>query len=157
MRAHGNEARLGRRFAIVICVAATGVMALGAQTAAAAPEVVKYRTQLTITMDRGFLYHGWVKSDSDRKPGYDPANAARNCMEGRRVTVFEQRPGADRRFATARSQFRPDRYGWGMWGMSGGPREDQGRVYAKVRREVHDDFVCRGDRSDTIRSSHPFS
>jgi hypothetical protein len=33
MRAHGNEGRLGRRFAIVIGVAATGVMALGAQTA----------------------------------------------------------------------------------------------------------------------------
>ena len=33
MRAHGNEARLGRRFAIVIGVAAAGVMALGAQTA----------------------------------------------------------------------------------------------------------------------------
>ena len=37
----------------MIGVAAAGVMALGAQTAAAAPEVVKYRTQLTITMDRG--------------------------------------------------------------------------------------------------------
>ena len=33
MRAHGNEARLARRFAIVIGVAAAGVMALGAQTA----------------------------------------------------------------------------------------------------------------------------
>ena len=33
MRAHGNEGRLGRRFAIVIGVAAAGVMALGAQTA----------------------------------------------------------------------------------------------------------------------------
>ena len=33
MRAHGNEGRLGKRFAIVIGVAAAGVMALGAQTA----------------------------------------------------------------------------------------------------------------------------
>ena len=33
MRAHGNEGRLGRRFAILIGVAAAGVMALGAQTA----------------------------------------------------------------------------------------------------------------------------
>ena len=44
MRAHGNEGRLGKRFAIVIGVAAAGVMALGAQTATAAPEVVKYHT-----------------------------------------------------------------------------------------------------------------
>ena len=33
MRARGNEGRLGRRFAIVIGLAAAGVMALGAQTA----------------------------------------------------------------------------------------------------------------------------
>ena len=33
MRANGNEGRLGKRFAIVIGVAAAGVMALGAQTA----------------------------------------------------------------------------------------------------------------------------
>jgi hypothetical protein len=50
---------MGKRFAIVIGVAAAGVMALGAQTATAAPDVVKYETKLTITTDRGFLYHGW--------------------------------------------------------------------------------------------------
>ena len=138
---------MSKRFAIVIGVAAAGVMALGPQTAAAAPEVVKYRTQLTITTDRGFLYHGWVRSDSDRKPGYDPVHAVRNCMEGRRVVLFKQRPGADRRITTMRSQFRPD-YGAGIWGMPRAPAHAQ--VYAKVRREVHDDFVCRGDRSDTI-------
>ena len=42
---------MGKRFAIVIGVA-TGVMALGAQTATAAPEVVKYDTRLTITLER---------------------------------------------------------------------------------------------------------
>ena len=47
---------MGKRFAIVIGVAAAGVMALGAQTAAAAPEVVKYGTELTITTDRGRLF-----------------------------------------------------------------------------------------------------
>jgi hypothetical protein len=36
MRAHGNEGRLGRRFAIVIGVAAAGVVALGAQMTTAA-------------------------------------------------------------------------------------------------------------------------
>jgi hypothetical protein len=39
---------MGKRFAIVIGVAVTGVMALGAHTTAAAPEVVEYRTHLTI-------------------------------------------------------------------------------------------------------------
>ena len=161
MRAQGNEGRLGRRFAIVIGVAATGVMALGAQTtaaapevvgaqtaAAAAPEVVKYRTRLLITTERGFLHHGRLLSDRDRNPGYDPAHAVRKCMEGRRVTVFKQRPGADRKLGTRRSRL--DR-GHGIWGAPRwvrGPRQAQ--VYAKVRREVHDDFVCRGDRSDTI-------
>ena len=53
MRAHGREDEMGKRFAIVIGVAATGVMALGAQTAAAAGEFVKYDTDLTITVDRG--------------------------------------------------------------------------------------------------------
>ena len=43
---------MGKRFAIVIGVAAAGVMALGAQTAAAAPDVVKYDTRLTITKDQ---------------------------------------------------------------------------------------------------------
>jgi hypothetical protein len=139
---------MGKRFAIVIGVAATGVMALGAQTATAAPELVKYRTQLTTTTERGFLHHGTVKSDRDRKPGYDPANAVRKCMEGRRVTVFKQRPGADRKLGTRRSRL--DR-GHGIWGA---PRWVKGaaraRVYAKVRREVHDEFVCGGDRSGTI-------
>ena len=46
--------KMGKRFAIVIGVAAAGVMALGTQTAAAGPAaVVKYDTRLTITNDRG--------------------------------------------------------------------------------------------------------
>jgi hypothetical protein len=78
---------MGRRFAIVIGAAAAGVMALGAQTAAA--EVVKYDTELTLTKEwqprgkewrprgkewrprgkewrpRG-LYHGWVIRSAPR-------------------------------------------------------------------------------------------
>ncbi len=49
-----------RTITIAIGVAAAGVMALGAQTAAA---VLKYDTRLTITTDGGGLYHGWVKSE----------------------------------------------------------------------------------------------
>jgi hypothetical protein len=146
---------MGKRFAIVIGVAAAGVMALGAQTAVAAPDVVKYDTKLTITTDRGFLYHGRVQSDRDRNPGYDPAKAVRECMEGRRVILFTKRPGADRKIDTLRSQFRPD-YGEGIWWMP--PHRHLHRVYAKVTRKVGDGFVCRADRSPTIkRSSHPRS
>ena len=66
-------------------------------------EVVTYRTLLTITTERGFLYHGWVQSDRDRNPVYDPATAVRKCMEGRRVALFKQLPGADRTLGTVRS------------------------------------------------------
>lgn len=120
----------------------------GDTTAAAPPEVVKYRTRLLITTERDFLHHGRLLSDRDRNPGYDPAHAVRKCMAGRRVTVFKQRPGADRKVGTRRSYLGR---GLGIWGA---PRfvkaPGQAQVYAKVRREVHDEFVCRGDRSDTI-------
>ena len=43
---------MGKRFAIVIGLAATGVMALGAQTGPAAPAVVEYNTKLTISHER---------------------------------------------------------------------------------------------------------
>jgi hypothetical protein len=145
----GAQDKMGKRFAIVIGVAAAGVMALGVQTAAAAPDVVKYDTKLTITTDRGFLYHGSVLSDRDRNSGYDPANAVTECMDGRRVILFKQRPGADRKLATLRSQFRAD-YGEGIWGMPRGPGMGHARVYAKVRPKVGDGFVCRADRSPTI-------
>ena len=119
------------------------------QTAAEAPDVVKYDTELTITTERGFLYHGSVLSDRDGNPGYDPAKAVRECMDGRRVILFKQRRGADRRLATLRSEFRPD-YGRGDWGMPRGPGMGHARVYAKVRPKVSDGFVCRADRSPTI-------
>jgi hypothetical protein len=152
MRAHTEgKGKMGKRFAIVIGVAAAGVMALSAQTAAAAPGVVKYDTELTINKDGGGLYHGSVMSDGDGNPGYDPANAVWKCMDARRVTLFKRRPGADRRLGTDRSGFRPD-YGLGIWGVeisqSGLLRD--GGVYAKVRPKVSDRYVCRADRSGTM-------
>ncbi len=145
---------MDKRFAIVIGVAAAGAMALGAQTATAAPEVVKYRTQLSITTDRGFIYHGWLVSYRDRNPRSD---LVRKCMEGRRVTVFEQRPGTDRELGTARTE--QVRHRRGYWGWFPRPAASPARVYAKVRREVHDEFVCRGDREayDPTRYGHPRS
>ncbi len=142
MRAQGNEGRLGRRFVIVIGVAAAGVIALGAQTAAA-PNVVKYDTKVTIAVDsepRGRLYYGEVRSK------------VRKCMEGRQVILFQVRPGPNRVLGTAvRTQ------------LEGGPEDDTprapwgpvqsyqgGDLYAKVQREGGDGFVCRDDRSETV-------
>ena len=88
---------MGKRFVIVIGVAAAGVMALGAQTATAAPDVVKYDTEVTITKDRDIVW-GQVESK------------VRNCHKLRRVVLFKQRPGADRKLRTVRSsahQFHP--------------------------------------------------
>lgn len=126
-----SRAVVGVVVAIVIGVAATGVIALGAQ--AAAPHVVKYDTKLTISSDRGFLYHGEVLSDP------------RKCMRGRRVILFERRPGADRRLGTDRSEFElRDRRGhWGLIEAHG----VRHRVYAKVTPKVRDRFVCRADRA----------
>ena len=80
---------MGKRFAIVIGVAAAGVMALGTQTAAALP---KYQTRVTIAKE-SCCYHGRVYSE------------VRKCLDGRKVVLFKQRPGADRRLGKARSHF----------------------------------------------------
>jgi hypothetical protein len=134
MKAHGRQARLGKRFAIAIGVAAIGVMALGAQTATAAPEIVKYDTKLTLRLHNHDRFIYWVQSER------------RKCERGRRVVLFQVRPGADRKVGTARSEHRS------------GPRRGEAVItarkggapawYAKVSREVHDEFVCGGDRSE---------
>src|SRR3954452_25627577 len=63
MRVHGRKGRMGKRFAILIGVAAAGVMALGTQTAAAAPDVVWYDTGWSLQgHPRDGAYHGSVKS-----------------------------------------------------------------------------------------------
>jgi hypothetical protein len=106
-----------------------------AQTAAA-PDVVKYDTELTIAEgSRGRLYHGRVLSQPE----------VRKCMEGRRVVLIKQRPGADRKLGTSRSQWGD---GEGHWRVV--IPQTGARVYVKVRPKVSDRFVCRADRSETI-------
>jgi hypothetical protein len=122
-----------KRFTIVVGVAAAGVMALGAQTAA--PQaVVKYDTKVTLRIhDRErFIY--WVESKGS------------TCERGRRVDLFEVRPGADRKLGTARSKYRSGHSADAVITAKGWGRDDV--VYAKVQREVHDEFVCGGDRSE---------
>ena len=123
---------MGKRFATLLGVAAAGVMARGAQTAAAAfAGVVKYDTTLSGHGEANRIYHGVVESEFQK------------CVPGRRVVVFRVRPGADRKVATDRS----DREGsWGVEKPRGG-----GRFYAKVRRKQNivsgDGYVCRADRA----------
>jgi hypothetical protein len=115
-----------KRFALVIGVAAVGVMALGAQTAAAAT----YNTRLTITGPEHALFHGHVTSGGGKK-----------CEVGRQVTLFKQRPGADRKLGAVRS----DRQA--SWGIRVPQAKTGWRVYTQVSPKVGDGFVCRADRS----------
>jgi hypothetical protein len=160
MRAHTKgKHEIRKRFAIVIGVAAVGVMALGAQTAAQtqaptppAPAVVEYDTTLVITTDAGVMYHGWLFSDRTE------------CTDRRKVILFEKLRGADRRLATTRSNLSGDPpVGWWPAGwvegergreMIKGPDPGHGRVYAKVKRAERAGYVCRGDRTP-IYDGHP--
>jgi hypothetical protein len=133
MRAHTKgKDKMGRRFAIVIGLAAAGVMAFGAQTAVAG--VVKYDTKLSGHGEANRIYHGEVKSK------------VRKCERKRLVVLFQVRPGADRKVGTDRS----DRDGSWLVERRGG-----GRFYAKVRRKQHivsgNGYVCRADRSCVSR------
>jgi hypothetical protein len=125
---------MAKRFAILIGVAATGVMALGAQTGAAASEgVVSYGTTLTIFKDQRTL-HGEVKSRGGWK-----------CRVGRKVILFKKRPGADRELGTDRSG--PGGGRSFFWEVKVKNREIRGPLYAKVTPKVGDGFVCRADTS----------
>jgi hypothetical protein len=116
-----------KRFAIVIGLAAAGVMALGVQTASAAT----YDTKVTITEVSGQLH---VFS------GRLNAQGGGKCEAGRVVTLFRQKPGADRKLGAVRS--RPG----GNWRLAIQAKPGW-RVYAKAMREVGDGFVCNSDRS----------
>ena len=124
-----------KRFAIVIGVAAAGAMALGAQTAAAVPT---YGTHLTITADRGPLFHGFV----DVRGGED----VRKCEVERRVVLFRQRPGPDAQLGTDRSE--PTNHHAGGWGVKVHRAQLGWRVYAKAEHKVRDRYVCAPARSE---------
>jgi hypothetical protein len=126
---------MSKRFAIVIGVAAAGVMALGAQTATALParctvsSPCSYGTHLTITADRGPLFHGFVLS------------GVRKCEVERRVVLFRQDRGADTRLGMALSD--------GGWGVRVRRAQLGWRVYAKARHKVRDRYVCFAGGSPT--------
>ncbi|HEY6652547.1 MAG TPA: hypothetical protein VI028_00325 [Solirubrobacterales bacterium] len=122
-----------KRFAILFCVAATGVMALGAQMGAQVPDVVSYGTKVTILKDQRTL-HGRVRSEGGSK-----------CRVGREVILFRKRPGPDRKLGADRSG--PGHGPAFFWAVKVKNREIKGPLYAKVTPKVGDGFVCRGDTS----------
>jgi hypothetical protein len=113
-----------------------------ARSAAAAPEVVKYRTEVTLAVDR-CCFHGRVKSE------------VRKCEFGRRVTLFKQRPGTDRKLGTSVSESSGGIDPYAAWGVHATARNGD-RIYAKVDRKVgKGGDVCRGDRSGTLTYPEP--
>ncbi|HZA89210.1 MAG TPA: hypothetical protein VE401_03175 [Solirubrobacterales bacterium] len=99
-------------------------------------QVSKHDSKLTISIAVP-LYHGKVKSEAPK------------CVRGRRVTLFERRPGPDRKVGRGRTNRR------GRWVVKVplDELEPQDRFYAKVGRKLNivsgEGYVCRGDRSRT--------
>ena len=126
------------------CIA-TAVAVIVIAVPAASAAVVKYDTQVGMYPWRGGLYDGYVKSTVTK------------CMEGRRVVLYKQRSGADRKLATARSAFVSSE-GEGWWEVDLAraqlPRRG-GLAYARVMPKVGDGFVCRADRSEIRGLSVP--
>jgi hypothetical protein len=100
-------------------------LACAGLAAAAFAGVHRYNTELTGTFEAD-VYHGQVKSKAGK------------CERGRRVVLFKQRPGADRKVGADRS----DRRGNWLVDPRGG-----GRFYAKVREKSGNGYVCRADRA----------
>ena len=133
---------MGKRFAIVIGVAAAGVMALGAQTATAAPEVVKYDTKLTIVQDgggnlstagevRGQVVRAWATGGPVQAAARG-GSQVRPCPNKPSLRSPSRQPGRN-----LERVGRPSAHGW--------------QVYAEVRRRVRHGRVCLPDRSSTHR------
>jgi hypothetical protein len=125
-----------------LCIAAAAAVSVIAVPAAFA--VHKYDTKLSIDSYVDRLGHQYILGGM-RTPF--------KCRAGhhRQVTVFEQRPGANRTLGAKRSSVE------GLWGLRlpEGTLHRGGRVYARVRRQLRTDsggntFVCRAARSQTL-------
>ena len=109
--------------------------------------VAKTGTDLTIARDVCCFYHGLVRS------------RVKKCIDGRRVLLFEQRPGRDRELGAGRSGIAPfglDATGqfpenaWGVMVAQSKGLQRGDRIYAKANRKERSDYVCRADRSKTL-------
>ena len=120
------------------CIAAAVAVSAIAVPAASAG-VHKYHTNLTMVSEQDYTsFFGWVRSDVHK------------CERDRFVTLFKQRPGADRKLGVSRSRAYSGDATWG-WHTRQGQVDQGDRVYAKVERKVDNGGdVCRGDRSKTL-------
>jgi hypothetical protein len=100
--------------------------------------VVKYGTDLTIARDQTRFYHGDVQSK------------VKKCAEGRRVLLFEQRPGRDRELGAAQSSWEPGRAPWGVVVPRSKGLQRGDRIYAKAIRKEGSGYVCLPDRSHDL-------
>jgi hypothetical protein len=114
-----------------LCIAAAVAVTVIAVPVASAG-VRKYDTEMTIREEHG-RFSGTVWSERIPISVPDRENLVKKCMNGRRVILFKQRPGAD-------------------WQVSPptGTLHDGDHVYAKATRKVSNGFVCRADRSMTL-------
>ena len=112
-----------------LCITAVVAVSVIAVPAASAG-VDKYDTELEGHREGGF-YHGVVQS------------VVHKCERRRLVILFEQRPGADRKVGTNRS----DRDGsWNVNPPQPGLSPSD-RFYTEVTRKSGDGWVCRADRA----------
>jgi hypothetical protein len=135
-----------------LCIAAAAAVSVIAVPAASAG-VRKYDTALTIRQEHPGRFVGTVWSE--RVPGADRSNLVKKCMNGRRVILFKQRPGADRKLGADRSSGGDPAIvssRSGDWQVSApkGTLHHGDHVYAKATRKVGNGFVCRADRSPTV-------
>ena len=83
----------------------------------------------------------------------------KKCADGRRVLLFEQRPGGDRELGAPRSgvapggldatgQFPENEWGFMVPQSKGLQRGD--RIYAQAIRKEGSGYVCRADRSKIL-------
>ena len=135
--AEGKDDMMRRtRIAAATLMVAAGL--IGAMAAPASAGVHKHDTRLTITFDFHRSFHGELKSKVHK------------CELRRRGVLFKDRRGADRKLGANESHTGPDAADdW--WIRVHGPIQHNDRVYAKARRESSDGYVCRADRSETIR------
>jgi hypothetical protein len=134
-----------------LCIAAAVAVTVIAVPAASA-SVHKYDSKVTITHESGafgddrdachtgvagrcVLWHGEVFSE------------VRKCERNRRVVLFKQRRGADRKLGVDRTgpaTPQPDYRAANEWGFNA---PSGGDVYVKVRRAVRHGDVCLADRT----------
>jgi hypothetical protein len=110
------------------CIAAAVAVSVIAVPAASAG-VVKYDTSLKSGHTEHCCYHGRVASKVSK------------CERGRRVVLYKQQPGADRKVDH-------DRTGKDRWWSFA--KRGTGDFYAKATRERHKGFVCLAARAPTV-------